>query len=203
MNVLHTLKHASRYLPALVPATVMVLIFALPVTGQEIPVPVRTQMSLFRTLLSFERNHTVEDGDRIDVAIVYQSKFRKSLAVQEEIVLFLKENNKPGGISFQLIDLDLDGDASQGILLKKPFAAFLICPLRSVSVTVITEISRRRKVLSMSIVPEYVKKGVSVGIDLNGDRPLILINRASAKLENADFDSRLLHLAKIIDSTDY
>jgi len=198
MKAISLLKYLKSYSPALVLASMTMIVLAVPVSAQEISVPIRTQVPLFKTLLSFERNHAAAKGEAIRIAVVYQSKFRKSLAAQEEINYFMKENNGSNTISFQMIDIDNDG-AEEMLSSQQPLTAFLICPLRSVDIGMVTEISRERKVITMTLVPDYVKKGVSVGIDLNGDKPLILINLNSAKLENADFDSRLLRLAKIVE----
>jgi hypothetical protein len=179
---------------------VMSWIFVYQAEGQEIAVPIRTQMSLFKTLLTFERNHTRDNKGNIRIAVVYQNKFRKSLAASEEIRLYINEKNLTNDFSVQMIDIDIEGIDLEATISQTQSTVILVCPLRSISISSIIDISRRKKMLTMSIVAEYVNKGISVGIDLNEDKPLILINRISTKMENADFDSRLLHVAKIIDS---
>jgi hypothetical protein len=52
--------------------------------------------------------------------------------------------------------------------------------------------------MTFSGVPEYVEEGISVGIDVKNNKPLIVINIKSAKLEGIDFNSQLLKIAKIL-----
>jgi hypothetical protein len=48
-------------------------------------------------------------------------------------------------------------------------------------------------------VPDYIYNGISVGIDIKGEKPEILINLKSSKLEGADFSSQLLKISTIIE----
>ena len=47
-------------------------------------------------------------------------------------------------------------------------------------------------------MPEYVEAGVSVGIGIRRDRPLIIVNLAQARAEGTAFSSQLLALARIV-----
>ena len=74
-----------------------------------------------------------------------------------------------------------------------------ITPMRAVDLGSITKQTRAAARVTLTGVPEYVDAGIAVGVDLQGERPRILINLAAARAEGADFDSRLLKLAKIVE----
>lgn len=157
---------------------------------------IRTQITIFKTLLTFERTQRTDSSGVLRIAVVYQSKFRKSILARDEVVAQLLNN----GIQPQIIDVDLDMVTLGEKISGKKVAVLLVCPLRSFSIRTITDYSRKRGILSMTLVPEYVSKGISVGIDVNKSKPQILFNRTAAKLEQADFDSRLFKFVKFIDS---
>jgi hypothetical protein len=47
-------------------------------------------------------------------------------------------------------------------------------------------------------VPDYVRRGVAVGIGVVQDKPQVLINLAAARAEGSDFDASLLRIATIL-----
>lgn len=73
--------------------------------------------------------------------------------------------------------------------------------LRAVDLKTITRVSRARQLTTWTGVPEYVEEGISIGIGLSGERPLILINRSASRLEGVDFSSQLLKQAQVIPET--
>ena len=62
----------------------------------------------------------------------------------------------------------------------------------------ITGVSRAKKVITLTSVPDYVESGLAVGIGVKGGKPRIIINLPAAKAEGANFSSQLLRLAKVI-----
>lgn len=56
----------------------------------------------------------------------------------------------------------------------------------------------RRLRLALLLLATGPAAAQSVGIDLTGDRPDIVINLPAAKAEGADFDAQLLKLARVI-----
>lgn len=169
--------------------------------AQDIPVDIRTQITIFQTLLTFERTQRTDSTGSIRVGIVFQSKFRKSLLARDEAAAHLiNRGNK--NIPLKVIDIDLDAVEPGEKISGKTISILLVCPLRSFSIRTITELSRTHRVLSMTLVPEYVIKGISIGVEIKGGKPQILMNRAAAKLENADFDARLFNFVKMTDTAE-
>ncbi len=178
------------------------LFVASTVPAQDMPVTVAVQWSFLQKILSFQRRvEPVVPGRQPVLAIVYQSKFRVSLDVRNELMALLEEE-KPGigGVAFRVVEVDLTRESS---ITAQPAASqatvMYVAPLRSFDIDVITSFSRSRKILTFSGVSEYIKKGIAVGLDNRGGRPHILINRNAALQEGSDFHSQLLSLATIVD----
>jgi hypothetical protein len=62
----------------------------------------------------------------------------------------------------------------------------------------IVKVSQANHLTSVTGVPDYVRKGVAVGIGVVQDRPQILINLASSKSEGSEFDASLLRIATVL-----
>ena len=71
--------------------------------------------------------------------------------------------------------------------------------LRAFDLAAITDWARKSRIVTLTGIPAFVDRGVSVGIDLQGGKPRILINLQAARAEGADFDSGLLKLARIVE----
>lgn len=74
-----------------------------------------------------------------------------------------------------------------------------MAPLRAVNMATITARTRKSSVITLTGVPSFVDEGLAVGIDLQGEKPRLLVNRKAAGAEGAKFSSRLLKLARIVD----
>jgi iron complex outermembrane receptor protein len=60
------------------------------------------------------------------------------------------------------------------------------------------DVSRAKKIMTLTGVPDYVELGLSVAIGIKGRKPQITINLPAAKAEGINFSSQLLKLAKVI-----
>jgi hypothetical protein len=67
-----------------------------------------------------------------------------------------------------------------------------------VAIEDIVAISRARKITTITGVPEFVKKGIALGLTLRAERPLVLVHLPAARAEGADFNSQLLKLARVL-----
>ena len=167
--------------------------------AQEIAVPVNLQYSLFSKVLPFDRNFRQRVDSVVTIGIIYQSKFRLSLDVKNEFVFAVNEaSGVPiANLPVRLVPMDIDNADHVKIIDRAKVSFLYVAPIRAVDLSMITDISRARGILTLTGVEEYVKSGISVGIGTKGGRPQILINLAASKDEQADFSSQLLKLSKI------
>lgn len=164
-------------------------------TSQEIASPISTQLEIFQKVLSFNRTKTTNSGTLI-IGIIYQSKFRASLNVVNDIEQYFQENEvKVSGktVQIQLIDLvniDLETAINQyGITFA------YIAPLRAYDVSTIHKLLFPRKILTLTGVPAYCENNdVAVAIGASAGKPQIILNRKSYMEEGADFSAQLLKL---------
>jgi hypothetical protein len=152
-------------------------------------IPANVQIALLTKIWSFDRG--LSRPGTVTVGIVYQRLHRQSFVEKEEIV---KAGSAQPGIRFVAIDLDAaeDGNRFQGL------DVVYFTRLRAVELSEMLVETRRRRIRTVTAVPEYVPAGVGVGIAVERDRPQILINREACRAEGADFSSQLLKLAKVI-----
>ena len=60
------------------------------------------------------------------------------------------------------------------------------------------KVSQDLKLTTLTGVPDYVRRGVAVGIGVEQDKPQILINLGAARAEGSDFDASLLRIAIVV-----
>jgi hypothetical protein len=171
------------------------LMFGTWVPAQEIDVPVSLQTELFLKILAFERNHHDITTHQTTIAIVYQSRYRISLETRNEIVRTIQQKTSN---TVRVIDIDLDNSSLTDAVQQMHPHMLFVCPLRSIAVSEIVSCARSNHVLTGTFMSEYVEQGLCLGIQLEQNRPAILVNMEAARAEQANFDSRFLKLAHLI-----
>lgn len=168
--------------------------------AQQISVPVNVQVPLFFKIISYNRNIAQLQGSKLVIGIIYQGRNRYSKNIKEEIEEYTSEN--PGTIatrSVEFVFLDVDKASIWSLLAKTAVHAVYITPLRAYDIDEITSVTRELKLLSITAVEDYVEKGISVGIGLKSDKPVILINLNACKNEGINFSAQLLKIAKLVE----
>jgi hypothetical protein len=173
---------------------------ALRAPAQEMDVPARIQIPLLYKILSFDRNFSARVGDDIVVAILYQSGFRASTAAREQIEEALGHTASPfGARRIRWVSVDLNAGADLGQALQRHEADVLyVTPLRGTGLAGIVDAARRSQLMTFTGVPPYVEGGLSVGIGIEQERPMIIINLAAARAEGADYTAQLLRVSRVI-----
>lgn len=176
-------------------------ILSVTVMAQQIAVPVNIQFKIFLKILSFNRAFNLSDG-KLNILIIFQNNFRTSLNVKNNILDYFEnekiKNFENVPIVINTLSLNNESDLDN-YLNKNKCQLIYISPIRSIDIELLTDISRKKKILTFTGVPDYVREGISVGIDIKGEKPDILINLKASKLEGADFSSQLLKISTIID----
>jgi len=165
--------------------------------AQEIAVPLNVQVPLFLKILTFDRNLKTRVGDEIIIGIVYQEKFRPSHNVKEEFLRVMDPYQKIQGVPLRLKPIEISDESNLGDNIST-IDILYVTPLRAIGMNTITKLSRTKKVLTLTGVPDYVKSGLAVSVEIKGEKPQIVINLPAAKAEGVDFSSQLLNLAKVV-----
>lgn len=170
------------------------------VRAQEMAVPVEVQIPLFLKILTFDRNLKKRVGDEIVIGIVYQRKFKRSRMVKDQVVDVIGESSlwKVADIPVRQVSIDLDTVDLGSAVSKNEIDILYITPMRALGMEKIADITRAKKIMTLTGVPDYVESRLAVGIGIKGRKPWIIINLSAARAEGADFSSQLLKLAKVI-----
>lgn len=170
--------------------------------AQEMVVPMNVQVPLLLKILRFNRTQQFKTADELVIGIVYQGKFRTSLNLKDE---FMKEIGNSSSAKYYHkpirclpIDLGDAGDLTEAMAGVNVDVLY-VTPLRAVAMETIAGVSRAKKIVTLTGVPDYVEAGLAVGTDAKGGKPLIVINVTAAKAEGADFSSQLLKMSKVIE----
>ena len=192
---------ASHLLKMFGMTIVLIILWSIGNMAQDMAVPAEVQFPLLAKILTFDRNLQDRVGDEIVIAIVYQRKYRRSLNVKDNLFDIINKSSIKAieAIPIQYLSIDLDNtDLAKTVSMNKVDILY-ITPIRAVSMETITAVSRANKILTFTGVQEYVQSGLAMGIGIKGGKPNIIINLAAAKIEGADFSSRLLKLVKVIE----
>ncbi len=171
-------------------------------TGNQLaPVPTAIQLSLVLKVLTANRNRPLETRPVLVIGIVYQRTSRESREVKDRLVAEIEKgtaNDWAPPVRFGLIDVSNPRDLASGVETTKPDILY-VSPLNGFDIDAIASLSRARKILTFTGVPTFVKLGLSVGFGSERGETRILINRKASLAEGADFSSKLLKLAEVIE----
>lgn len=172
-----------------------------PLPAQEMDVPARMQISLLYKILTFDRNFAAHPAGDVVIAILYQSGFRSSIAAREHVEAALGTTPSPFGsrrIRWVAIELEKNEDLEEA-LRRHEASVLYVTPLRGVGLDDIVDAARHARVMTFTGVAPYVGRGLSVGIGIERERPIIIINLAAARAEGADYTSQLLRVSRVIE----
>jgi YfiR/HmsC-like len=169
--------------------------------NQPAPVPMPIQLPLVLKVLTAERNRPLEARPTMVIGIVYQRTSRESTEVKDRLVAEIEKGTANDGaprVGFGLIDVSNPRDLARGVAAAKPDILY-VSFLDGFDMGAISSLSRARKILTFTGVPAFVKLGLSVGFWSERGETRILINRKASLAEGADFSSKLLNHAEVIE----
>jgi len=168
---------------------------------ESVPVPADLQVSLLLKVLTFDRNFTKRGWTALHIGIVFVGSDPASSKVRSDIIEVFKRSsdktlrNLP--IEFTAVEYTSDRQIEDAIKASQ-FNLLYIAPGNARNLTKLVQVSQSRQILTTTGVPDYVQRGVAVGIGVRQDRPEILINLLSSKSAGSEFDASLLRVARVI-----
>lgn len=175
-------------------------LFSAPAYAQSMPVPIEIQYPLLMRVFSADRNLTARSGSDMVIGVIYQKGVRESSQAAAALQEWARRNpSSPiAGSTVRLVPTAVDEMAGLDLrLLRDSVDLCYIAPLRAASLDSLLAATRRAGVATCTGVPEYVERGVSVGIGVKADRPQILVNMSAAKAEGIELGSQVLKLARV------
>jgi len=186
-----------------IPLFLLILLFPFRQTEakEKMPVPPRVQIPILLKVLTYDRNFEKKVGDTLVIGILYDSQDDDSEKIKEKVsdVLDSLSGKTVKDVPFTYVDLDYNSKKSQkNSIESKKVDVLYLAPGGIGHLKSIVQISQEYKILTITGVPDYVKRGISVGIGLKDKKPEIWINLGSTKAEGSDFTANLLKLCKVI-----
>ena len=173
---------------------------AAPVTA-AMPVPAALQVPLLLKILTYDRNFAARAGSRLRIAVVFNAARPESIRARDEIAAafeaFADRTVKNVPIRHSALEYVSDSQVNGAVRYER-INVFYLTPGIGAHLDGLLRISRTYQIITTTGVPEYVEKGVAVGIGIKLDKPLILINLGTSKAVGTEFDVSLLRIARVI-----
>ena len=216
-SILYTPKGVINMIKQVSLIIACLIFYPLTVVAQEMPVSVDIQLALFSRALKYEQSlHTRVGADTLVVGVVYQKDTDRSFTVGSEVMKTLASLDKFGRYAFRYVPIDLSGgtDLAMADSVNKTrydtaglsnkisthnIGLLYIAPLRNVDPETVTTIARARQILTMTGVPHYVRSGMSIGVDMENDRPRLLFNPQAIRAEGANFSATILRIGSTVN----
>jgi len=161
----------------------------------------KTQYTLLLKMITYNKNFLNKVTDKVTIGIVFQNRYRLSADAKENLVnviddLGLKVENRV--VEYILMDLS-ESSRLEYFVNNLSLDVLFVLPLRGTDINSIIAFSKKYKIMTFTSVPAYMNDGISTCVDMDGQNPVIIINRNSARSEGVEFSSQLLKVARIIE----
>jgi hypothetical protein len=167
----------------------------------DVPVPAGVQFALLTRILGFDRNVPGRSTDDLVIAVAYQSNHVASRALMEAFSAAATEAGEitVAGRRVRVVAIDIgDGDRLIESLARERANVVYMTPLRGVNVNTLARAATEAGVLSVTGVPDYMRRAVCVGFEERGGKPRIVINLDESRAAGSEFAAQLLQRAEVL-----
>lgn len=182
-------------------ASVLAALLAGPALAESMPVPAGAQVPILMKVLTYDRQFDAKAAGTLVIGIIYSPADSVSAKATDQIsdTLFGFAGKTVRKAAIKYFQIEYSGAADLEAFVKaKGVNVFYLAPGNDKVLPAILKVSQARGITTLTGVPEYVKRGVSVGVGMAQDKPQILINLPSARSEGSEFDANLLRIATVI-----
>lgn len=163
--------------------------------------PASQQVPLLLKILTYDRQLAAKAGSELTIGIVYVPGNSDSAKVTSDISgtlqRFTGKTVKSLPIRHWTIEY-VTAERLEAVLREKSVNVIYVSPGNERNLATILRLSKAQHITTTTGVPEYVKRGVAVGIGSRQGKPEILINLESSKSEGSEFDAGLLRMATVV-----
>ena len=151
------------------------------VVAADMPVPGKVQGAIFKKIFGYDKQ--LRDKQELVVLVVGGS--RDEQATQEIVTAFVGD-----GVSPAVADIES---------LAAPISDAVVYLMPDADVELARKYCTDHGVLSISGVPTFAEQGwVSVGLDIDGDRPQIVVNLQRLAAEGHSFSAEILRVSSVV-----
>lgn len=174
---------------------------ARPVGAQGMAVEAGLQVPILMKVLAYDRQFDAKAGAGLTIGILYapsdSASSKATGQISDTLYGFAGKTVRKVPIKYFQVEYTNAADL-EAFVKAKGINAFYVAPGLDKALAAILKLAQARGITTLTGVPEYVKRGVSVGVGMGADKPQILINLASAKSEGSEFDANLLRIATVL-----
>lgn len=159
----------------------------------DMQVPASLQVALFYKIFDFDQSLTESASQQIVIGIFYDPNDPQSVQVKNEI-----KENFTDLAEKKIGDKNVTVSEITTLEQLKAVNIVYVTPGVDSSIAGIIRECQEYKVLGISGVEKYARKGVVITIGLVDQKPKIIINKKSADLDGVKLSSKILAIAEII-----
>ena len=164
--------------------------------------PPDVQVTLLLKILTYDRSFAVKAKSQVMIGVVYVAGDAESVKAKDDILktLQLFADRPIKGVPIKAVALEYTNPKSLAETVRSQgINVFYIAPGNANTLNELLRVSHTRGITTATGVPEYVQRGVAIGIGKKADqKPDILINLPSSRQEGSEFDASLLRIANIV-----
>jgi uncharacterized protein DUF4154 len=184
-------------------AAILAGLSSAPSGGTEpMPFPADVQITLLLKILTYDRSFQAKARLGVTIGVVYVASDPESVKAKDDILktLQLVSDRTIKNVPIKAMALEYRDPKSLALAVRNGSVnVFYIAPGNAESLTELLRMSHTRGITTATGVPEYVQRGVAIGIGKKADqRPDILINLPSSRQEGSEFDASLLRIATVV-----
>lgn len=187
---------------------ILVLVLALtfvvpgPAGAQAMAFPVDLQVPLLLKILTYDRSFEFKAKHAVTIAVAFVASDPASVAAKDAMIKTLEQvsgrtiKNLP--IRWAAVEFKDAAGFDRAVRASRANVLY-VAPGLGGQIGAILKTSRSYAVTTATGVPEFVQRGIAVGIGIKpGNKPDILINLPSSRSEGSEFDASLLRIATVV-----
>jgi hypothetical protein len=192
---------------AVAPRAVLVLLLGVllvpPAAGipEPMPFPADVQITLLLKILTYDRFFQVKAKSAVTIGIIYVASDPESVQAKDAILKTLEAvaDRTIKNVPIKAVAVEYRDGPSLEKTVRTGINVFYIAPGNAASLASVLKVSHTHGITTATGVPEYVQRGVAIGIGIKADKkPDILINLPSSRQEGSEFDASLLRIATVV-----
>jgi hypothetical protein len=169
---------------------------------EPMPFPPDVQITLLLKILTYDRSFTAKAHAGVTIGVVFVAADAESVRTKDEILktLQLVSDRTIKNVPIRAVALEYRDPVSlEKAVRNGGINVFYIAPGNADSLQQLLRVSHIRGITTATGVPEYVQRGVAIGIGIKADKkPDILINLPNSRQEGSEFDASLLRIATVV-----
>jgi hypothetical protein len=165
----------------------------------DVSVPAKLQAQLVAKVASFDRNFLARAGNNALILVVQKPSDSSSAQLAQQVSAALRDLGDVGGAAKTVEVIPFAGAAALAATCtsRKVALVYLSAGLESDAGAIAAALAGV-DVLTIGASGSHAEKGAIIGFDLEGGKPKIVINVATAKAQHVAIKAELLKLARVI-----